>query len=54
MVWYFIYPHYKDEYKTHLNVNVPNKYKFIHIKHKIIKYKVTAYQSFLRSCDSVY
>ena len=24
---YFIYPHYTDEYKTRLNVNVPNYYK---------------------------
>ena len=39
MVWYFIYPHYTDEYKTRLNVNVPNNYKSIQVilRHKINK-----------------
>ena len=27
MVWYFIYPHNTDEYKTRLNVYMPNNYK---------------------------
>ena len=26
----FIYPQYKDEYKTRLNLNVPRSYKSIH------------------------
>ena len=34
MVWYFIFPHYMDEYTTHLNVNEPNNYKSIHNMYK--------------------
>ena len=32
MVWYFSYPHYTNECRTRLKVNVQNKYKSIHIK----------------------
>ena len=31
MLWYFIYPHNTDEYKSRLNMNVPN-INSIHIK----------------------
>lgn len=38
MIWYFIYPHYKDENSTRLNVNVPSNYKSTYVlRHKINK-----------------